>query len=72
MQAGKKAMPLLTLARYINETALMSYRLVTYKESLIAAGCLRLAMKMSEPSAVWVSFLYLIPPPSQYHCAVRD
>ena len=47
-------MACLTLARYINETALMSYKIVTQKESLIAAGCLRLAMLMSHPDHSWV------------------
>ena len=51
-------MSVLTLSRYINETALMSYKIVQYKESLIAAGCLRLAMFMVEPNSKWVSSLY--------------
>ena len=53
-------MACLTLARYINETALMSYKIVTQKESLIAAGCLRLAMLMSHPDHSWVSVIILV------------
>lgn len=57
-KAGKKSMKVLTLARYINETTLMSYKIVHFKESLIAAGCLRLAMLMLEPEEQWTSTLH--------------
>ncbi|XP_067944285.1 G2/mitotic-specific cyclin-B3-like [Watersipora subatra] len=52
-KAGKKTMTVLTLSRYINETALMSYKVVPLKESLVAASCLRLAMFMAEPDSIW-------------------
>ena len=59
-------MACLTLARYINETALMSYKIVTQKESLIAAGCLRLAMLMSHPEHSWVRIGLLNKPNNLY------
>jgi len=45
-QASKVSMETLTLARYILESSLMFYDCLHFKDSLLAAGCLLLVLRM--------------------------
>jgi len=47
----------LTLSRYILESSLVDYLFVGYRESLMAAACLLLAMYMNN-DGVWVCLFY--------------
>lgn len=56
LQCAKIAMPQLTLARYILESSLLEYSMVTVSDSKLAAAALLLSLKMQDLGG-WTSTL---------------
>jgi len=56
LQCARVSTVTLTLSRYVLESSLLDYSFVRYRESLMAAACLLLAMHMNS-DGVWVSTL---------------